>query len=56
MTVAGVRSPGPGIASSLDLLLGPGDYEVVLANAGGSTGDEERYELRLDARGPIRAP
>ena len=52
-TVAGVRSPGPGIASGLDLLLGPGDYEVILANAGGSTGDEERYELRLTRGDPF---
>ena len=53
MNVAGVRSPGPGIASGLDLLLGPGDYEVVLSNAGGSTGDEERYELRLTRGDPF---
>ena len=52
-TTSGVRSPGSRIPSRLDLLLGPGDYEVVLANGGGASGSEGRYELVLERGDPL---
>ena len=53
MAVGRVRSAGPGIASRLDLVLGPGDYEVILGNAGGAQGSTDRYELRLERGDPL---